>query len=94
MPRGTRAAGQAFKRVYCRQTTRRRLGRLCQRPLPWCENFHADLVGIRRRLGVTQSQLAASIGAAGTAVVYQWEVRKRKPSPVFWQKIPALAVDP
>jgi DNA-binding transcriptional regulator YiaG len=49
---------------------------------------------MRRRLGFTQSQLAASVGAAGKAVVYQWEARKRKPSPVFWQKIQALAVDP
>jgi DNA-binding transcriptional regulator YiaG len=58
------------------------------------ERYHAELVGIRRRLEFTQSQLAASIGAAGKAVVYQWEARKRKPSPVFWQKIQALAVDP
>jgi hypothetical protein len=30
------------------------------------------------------------IGAASKAVVYQWESKKRKPSPVFWQKIAAL----
>jgi hypothetical protein len=36
MPRATRAAGQAFKRVYYRQTTRWSPGRLCQRPFPRC----------------------------------------------------------
>ena len=28
--------------------------------------------------------------AAGKAVVYQWETRKRKPSPVFWTRIEHL----
>ena len=30
------------------------------------------------------------VGAARKAVVYQWEARKRCPSPVFWQRIDAL----
>ena len=30
------------------------------------------------------------IGAAGKAVVYQWEARKRTPSPVFWQRVQEL----
>jgi DNA-binding XRE family transcriptional regulator len=95
MPRATRAAGQAFKRVYYRQTTRWSPRPAPPTPLPAVpDNYHAELVGIRRRLGFTQSQLATSIGAAGKAVVYQWEARKRKPSPVFWQKIQALAGDP
>jgi DNA-binding transcriptional regulator YiaG len=95
MPRATRAAGQAFKRVYYRQTTRWSPRPAVPTPLPAVpDHYHAELVGIRRRLGFTQSQLAASVGAAGKAVVYQWEARKRKPSPVFWQKIQALAVDP
>ena len=37
-------------------------------------------------------QFAAMIGAAGKAVVYQWEARKRTPSPLFWQRIAALRV--
>ena len=32
------------------------------------------------------------VGAAGKAVVYQWEARKRTPSPLFWQRIIALRV--
>ena len=32
------------------------------------------------------------IGAAGKAVVYQWEARKRCPSPVFWCRI--MDLDP
>jgi hypothetical protein len=31
--------------------------------------------------------LARRIGAAGKAVVYQWESRKRTPSPVLWQRV-------
>jgi DNA-binding transcriptional regulator YiaG len=31
--------------------------------------------------------LAAKVGAASKAVVYQWESGKRKPSPVFWLRI-------
>jgi hypothetical protein len=34
--------------------------------------------------------LAEKIGAAGKAVVYQWESRKRKPSPVLWQRVERL----
>ncbi len=36
--------------------------------------------------------LARLVGAAGKAVVYQWEARKRTPSPLFWQRIIALRV--
>ena len=30
------------------------------------------------------------VGAAGKAVVYQWEAWKRTPSPVFWQRVQEL----
>jgi DNA-binding XRE family transcriptional regulator len=46
---------------------------------------------IRRQLGLTQQQLAAKIRAARKAVVYQWESGKRRPSPVFWQRIQDLS---
>ena len=42
-------------------------------------------------LKLTQAALAQRIGAAGKAVIYQWESRKRTPSPVFWQRIQALS---
>jgi hypothetical protein len=31
-----------------------------------------------------------TVGAAGKAVVYQWETGRRKPSPVFWLRIERL----
>ena len=51
----------------------------------------ADRVGLRLRL--SQAQLAERIGAANKAVVYQWESRKRQPSPVFWIRIESLERD-
>jgi hypothetical protein len=53
-------------------------------------SYAAILVGLRHRLGLSQQQLAAKVGAAGKAVIYQWESRKRKPSPVFWLRIERL----
>ena len=42
------------------------------------------------RVALSQAQLATLVGAAHKAVVYQWEARKRTPSPLFWQRIAAL----
>jgi transcriptional regulator with XRE-family HTH domain len=53
-------------------------------------NYAATLVGLRRRLGLSQRQLAAKVGAASKAVVYQRESGKRKPSAVFWLRIERL----
>ena len=39
---------------------------------------------------MSQSRLAHRIGAAGKAVVYQWESRRRVPSPVFWRRVEEL----
>jgi DNA-binding XRE family transcriptional regulator len=47
---------------------------------------------LRTALGLTQAQLAARIGAAGRAVIYQWESEKRRPSPVFWKIVTELSV--
>jgi DNA-binding XRE family transcriptional regulator len=45
---------------------------------------YADrLLRVRRTLRLTQGQFAEAIGAANKAVVYQWESKKRKPSPVL-----------
>jgi DNA-binding transcriptional regulator YiaG len=62
-------------------------------PLTWSQipsDYDDQIRRVRRRLGLTQAQLAARVGAARKAVVYQWESRKRCPSPVFWQKVEAL----
>jgi ribosome-binding protein aMBF1 (putative translation factor) len=59
-------------------------------PLTWNQipSDYADQIRrIRQQLGLTQAQLAARVGAARKAVVYQWESRKRCPSPLFWQRI-------
>lgn len=42
---------------------------------------------------MSQARFADLVGAARKAVVYQWESRKRTPSPVFWQRIQALSQD-
>ena len=46
--------------------------------------------GGRGVCGLSWTQLATLVSAARKAVVYQWEARKRTPSPLFWQRIAAL----
>jgi DNA-binding transcriptional regulator YiaG len=80
--------GRYYKRCY---------SRFARRPLPPTMDVPADyarrLRCIRRQLGLRQQQLAAKIRAARKAVVYQWESGKRRPSPVFWQRIQDLRAD-
>jgi DNA-binding transcriptional regulator YiaG len=57
---------------------------VCPLPLPTVPDDYDDhLRGLRRRMRLTQDALARRIGAAGKAVVYQWESRKRTPSDLF-----------
>ena len=87
----TREAGAHFMATWYRRTYgrgRRRLVAVCRVTVP--ANCAATLVGLRRRLRLSQQQLAANVGAASKAVVYQWESGKRKPSPVFWLRIERL----
>jgi len=61
---------------------------ICPRPLPIVpSDYDARLRALRQRLRLTQDGLARRIDAAGKAVVYQWESRKRTPSPVLWQRV-------
>ena len=60
------------------------LGRRCR------STTDVRIRAVRRGLGLSQAQFAARVGAARKAVVYQWEARKRCPSPVFWQRIDTL----
>jgi DNA-binding transcriptional regulator YiaG len=53
-------------------------------------NHAAYLIGLRRRFGLSQEQLAKKGDSASKAVVYQWESGKRKPSSVFWLRIEQL----
>ncbi len=87
----TREAGARFMATWYRRTYgrgQRRLVAVCRVNVP--ENYAATLVGLRHRLCLSQQQLAARVGAASKAVVYQWESGKRKPSPVFWLRIERL----
>jgi ribosome-binding protein aMBF1 (putative translation factor) len=84
----TRAAGQAFMRNDYRRYGGQSPART---PLPSVPaDYDARLKRLRRRLRLTQDDLARRIGAANRAVVYQWESRKRTPSPVFWKRLETL----
>ena len=51
-----------------------------------------SLADLAKELGVHVRTLR--IGAAGKAVVYQWESRKRTPSSVLWQRVLELERQP
>lgn len=60
-------------------------------PLPSVPpDYDRQLRALRVRHDFSQSTLAKRIGAANKAVVYRWESRKRRPSPVFWQRLQCL----
>ena len=86
--RVARSDGHAFmQHLYGRRSA----ARVCSPPLSHIpDNFDDQLRHLRSLLRMTQSEFAKHIGAAGKAVVYQWESRKRIPSPVFWKRIQAL----
>jgi DNA-binding transcriptional regulator YiaG len=87
----TREAAARFMATWYRRTYgrgRRRLVAVCRLAVP--ANYAAQLIGLRYRLGISQEQLAARVGAASKAVVYQWESGKRKPSSVFWLRVERL----
>jgi DNA-binding transcriptional regulator YiaG len=87
----TREAAAKFMATWYRRT----YGRGRRRPVAVCRvtvpaNYAATIVGLRHRLGLSQQQLAAKVGATSKAVIYQWESGKRTPSPVFWLKVERL----
>jgi ribosome-binding protein aMBF1 (putative translation factor) len=82
----SRAAGERFLAPHYR-----RFQETCPIPLPLVpSDYDRHVRQLRRCLGLTQRALAQKLGAAGKAVVYQWESRKRTPSPVLWQRLLAL----
>ena len=88
--RATLAAATQFRHAYYGRQVRPADQR---EPLTWAsvpEDYDVQIRTLRRARGVSQAQLARLVGAARKAVVYQWEVRKRTPSPPFWQRIAAL----
>ena len=88
--RATPAAAKAFRRSYYGRTVRPD-----DRRAPWTwasvpSDYDAQIRALRRARGLSQAQLATLVGAAHKAVVYQWEARKRTPSPLFWQRVAVL----
>ena len=89
-PRATLKDARDFRRNY--YGTQRRPP-TAPGPLTWAsvpEDYDVHLTALRRRLDLSQVGLARLVGAAGKAVVYQWEARKRTPSPLFWQRVQEL----
>ena len=81
----SRAAGQQFLARHYRCFSGQEV---CPAPLPTVPNdYDKRLRDVRSRSGLSQDALARRIGAASKAVVYQWESRKRTPSPVLWQRV-------
>ena len=88
--RATVADARAFRRSYYGRTVRPDDRRA---PLTWASvprDYAAQIRAVRRARGLSQAQLVTLVGAAHKAVVYQWEARKRTPSPVFWQRLTVL----
>lgn len=84
----TRAAVVRFRDEHYRRFQGQRP---CPAPLPTVpDDYDLQIRQLRLRLGLSLGQFAARIGAANKAVIYQWESRKREPSPVFWTAIEAL----
>ena len=81
----TLAAGERFMATHYRRFAGQAA---CPAPLPVVPpDYDTRLRILRHRLRLTQAGLARRIGAAGKAVVYQWESRKRTPSPVLWRRV-------
>ena len=89
--RATPAAARGFRRSYYGRPVRPDDRRT---PLTWASvprDYASQIRALRRARGLSQAQLATLVGAARKAVVYQWETRKRCPSPVFWARIRAVS---
>ena len=85
----SRKAVERFKRQYYRQTTQ---WNRPPKPAACIVPGDYDRVGraLRTSLQLTQAAFAARVGAANKAVIYQWESRRRRPSPVLWTRVQAL----
>jgi DNA-binding transcriptional regulator YiaG len=84
----TRGAAQRFLKEHYRRFQGQAV---CPAPLLQVPgDYDARLKALRQCLNLSQAQLAGRLGAANKAVVYQWESRKRTPSPVFWKAVAQL----
>ena len=88
--RATLAAAKHFRHAYYGRAVKPVDRRV---PLTWASvsaDYDVQIRAFRRAHGLSQGELATLVGAAQKAVVYQWEARKRTPSPLFWQRLAAL----
>lgn len=91
VPQVTRDSGDEYRRQFYGRRARWILPPAAPLAAPLIpDEYPARLLKLRRQLRLTQDQLAAHIGAAGKAVIYQWESRKRRPSVVLWQRVLAM----
>jgi len=95
--RQLRARATPADAVRFRQTRFRQHVPAADRPaLPtWSSvpvDFDRAIRALRLELGLSQRTFAQRIGAAGKAVIYQWESRKRTPSPVLWARVLTLGL--
>jgi DNA-binding transcriptional regulator YiaG len=85
----SREAVERFKRQYYRQTTKwNRPPRPAACVVP--ADYDRVVRVLRASLQLTQTAFAARVGAANKAVIYQWESRRRRPSPVLWTRVQSL----
>ena len=90
VPRATLPAGKAYRNQFYNKRARWVL-----RPTPpkfpvVPNDYDRHVTALRKALALSQTQLAIRIGAANKAVVYQWESRRRRPSPLLWQRLTSL----
>src|SRR5262249_31722809 len=85
----SRVAAAEFMRRYDGQCYSRYAARSSPPDISVPSDYGSQLRGLRHELRLTQSEFARRIGAAGKAVVYQWETR---PSPVFWRRVLELTM--
>ena len=94
VPRATRAAGRAFIERYYKQSYSRTAPKPTPPRTPRClPTGHHGCGSFGHTLDSPKPRWPAD-RAAGKAVVYQWEARKRRPSPVFWTRIEHLRQTP
>jgi DNA-binding transcriptional regulator YiaG len=91
VPRATLDAGERFMRNFYKQSYRWDRRSVRRSLLPVVPGDYPDRVRrVRIALGCSQAQFAATLGAANKSAVYQWEARKRVPSPMFWRIVVRL----
>lgn len=92
--RATPAAAREFKRTYYGRRIRPEDR---TEPPNWSTippGYDVQIRRLRQQRGLSQTEFATALGAAGKVVVYQCETRRRCPSPVFWNRIQQLAYPP